>query len=513
MSPIDRKLRHVQRRLAIQRWIHGLVSALLWAVGIAGFTLLVSRLFVTPMDPLAIAAVLGGVAFIVATIWAIMRRPQLIESALAADERLGLRERLTSSLQLRGAAGSMTEALHADAARHAEGIVPARDFPFFVPRRTRWLAVGLAVFGCLYIAMPEFDLLGYKDRQAQAKAEEQKRMETIERIEEAIEPLKEQVKVEEENIGLETLTGDIDAILEDFKHGKINEKQMLAKLLNKAEALKQQQAELAQSTPKMSHTLSDLNSTAEMAKHMQQGKFDEATKAMEELKKKLEEGSLSQEEQQQLAEELNKLSESLSTNGTPSSEALKEALANTAKAMQAGDLQTAMEGMGMAEMSMQDLQSAMEQLEKLEMAQAKLGKACENCGVGQGQFGKAGMGAGKGPGMWGQGQGDKGPGMGGPGQGRGGQIGELPETNTGFSPTMLPGGIQDGPMLATITETAPPDAEGEESTINFAPVNMAIVRQEAERALEQEEIPPGAREFVRQYFGTMEQSATDDATQ
>jgi hypothetical protein len=47
----------------------------------------------------AIIVAVGGILF--ATAFAIWRRPCLLKAALDADRRLGLQERLTSSLQLR----------------------------------------------------------------------------------------------------------------------------------------------------------------------------------------------------------------------------------------------------------------------------------------------------------------------------------------------------------------------------------------------------------------------------
>ena len=97
-----------------------------------------------------------------------------------------------------------------------------------------------------------------------------------------------------------------------------------------------------------------------------------------------------------------------------------------------------------------------------------------------------------------------GGGMGSHGRGRGGQIGDLPDANGNFTPSLLPGQMQQGPMLATVNQLTKPDDHAEAS-LDYLPGQMVQVQQEAEQALAQEQIPPGAKEFVRQYFGTLDQ--------
>ena len=46
--------------------------------------------------------------------------------------------------------------------------------------------------------------------------------------------------------------------------------------------------------------------------------------------------------------------------------------------------------------------------------------------------------------------------------------------------------------------------EGAEPTQEFVVKTFESVQQEAEQALTKEEIPPAAKEYVRQYFGTLE---------
>ena len=68
---------------------------------------------------------------------------------------------------------------------------------------------------------------------------------------------------------------------------------------------------------------------------------------------------------------------------------------------------------------------------------------------------------------------------------------------------MLPGDMTKGKILAGIMQKAVPE-EGAEPTQEFVVKTFESVQQEAEQALTKEEIPPAAKEYVRQYFGTLE---------
>jgi hypothetical protein len=100
-------------------------------------------------------------------------------------------------------------------------------------------------------------------------------------------------------------------------------------------------------------------------------------------------------------------------------------------------------------------------------------------------------------------------GLRGPGRGRGNQIGELPDVEASFDPKMLPGDMTKGKILASIMQRAAP-TDGAESTIEYSEQALVQVKQQAEEALTREEIPPGSREFVRQYFGSLEPESTTE---
>jgi hypothetical protein len=100
--------------------------------------------------------------------------------------------------------------------------------------------------------------------------------------------------------------------------------------------------------------------------------------------------------------------------------------------------------------------------------------------------------------------------MGGPGQGAGNRVGDLPESSVGMSPSVAKGSVTKGKVLATIIQKTAPEGDAVAST-EFIAGAFTKVKQEAEQALTKEEIPPGSREFVRQYFGALDPSGTESS--
>ncbi|MFC1736806.1 hypothetical protein ACFL1X_11870, partial [Candidatus Hydrogenedentota bacterium] len=254
-----------------------------------------------------------------------------------------------------------------------------------------------------------------------------------------------------------------------------------------------------------------------------------AREKVEDLAKKLAEVKLDPQEMKKLANEFSELSKML---GGENSE-LGKALSNLAQKMAAGDMEGAMSGMEGVKMSLDDLASVMEQLNAMNVAltemvqweveklgpsdfcrwcgvpldDCKVGEGCKGCGSGQKCSGLCGMCGGMaGIGgvmgyseeLW-MSQG----GMRGPGRGQGGMTGELPDVSANFTPTFLKGVQTQGKIIASVMQKGKPDADAE-PTLEYIEGAFSEVRQEAEQALTKEEIPAGSKEFVRQYFGSLE---------
>jgi hypothetical protein len=538
MEPLLVSLRKLRRRLALQQVIQLNAAGLLVAASLACLWLVATRLFPVLGSPWPVAISLLAIACIGATAWALSRRPTLVRAALEADNRLGLKERLTSSLELAEREGPMVDAVHEDARAHVSRLNPRRDFPLAAPRMLRWLAVPLLVFGVAYVFLPEFDLFGFQERAIQAKQREDAVKVVAQSLKEAVKPLKKETGDRD----LDDIAAAVERIAENLERGEINEKQALARLTKVGEQIKQQRDALMSDapTPKLADPSSQLNISKDLANAMQEGQFGEAAREMRKLQEKLNSGNMDAKTQEKLSKELQDMAEKLGGDSSQLGEALQKMAENMAKASTMEGNPNAAQAMNM---SMEDLASMLEQLQQLDLASAQLAQMqaqmlgpsqnCRTCGTklsacdglgdcsGHGAgFSCAGVcgqcGAGKGNigGWWGQGASDKegSGGMGGPGRGRGGHIGELPDVNAGYKPTILPGDMTQGKILASVLQKGAPE-EDAEPTVDYIAGAFEEVIQEAEEALTKEEIPAGSKELVRAWFGSLEDDveATLDA--
>lgn len=497
-----RLLRTVQRRMFIQRWVRGVAVGVALAACAACLWVVAARLFPQLGEPFFVAVGLLAFGYLAGSIYAWRNRPSLLDAAIQADRHSGLRERITSSLELAEEHGPMVDAVHADARRRIEGLNLSQQFPLMTSSRLRWVYAPLLILGVAYMALPEFDLFNYEDRQAEAKMQKEAVAVKVEHIREELKPLKELAASDQEGI-LGEMTADIEAMTADLEQGTLTERQALAKLSNLADDLAERREAFAKqgAMPELGPMQNELGITRELAKALQEGRLGDAQKKVAELSEKLRNGELSEQERESLKKELKSISESMKTNGSELSQSLAEALAGAAQSMDSQDIQGAMEAMKAAELSLEDIESMLEELKKMDGMMARLkewegeflgeGAYCPFCGKKIGDCDGEGQCAGQGLGLRGA------------GRGQGNRLGEVPEAEGQFQPTMASGPLTKGKMLADILQRTAPEA-GEEAHVDYVSGAFVELQQEAEQALTQEEIPPGSREYVRQYFGSLE---------
>ncbi|MFP4501318.1 MAG: hypothetical protein ACLFTT_10000 [Candidatus Hydrogenedentota bacterium] len=518
MPTLVQKLRRLRRRLALLQWMDCTARALLVAAVAACTWLTVTRFFPQLGDPLPVALGLGLGAVLGAALWTWLRRPALLNAALAADAKLGLKERFTSSLVLQARAGSflggneaMAEAVHRDAARHLDALHP-RMFRLAPSHSMRWLAVPLLLFGLGYVFLPEIDLFGYRARQAEARTQAAQREEQARMLEAAA-----RVLPPEPLPAADAGARDVQVLEKtaaELRTEQITKKQALARVQKLRESLREKRGALANKTQtRPADSRGRFNQARSVAEAIQRGRPDDAKKELEALRQKLQQDNLSAAQKKQLAEELKGLNEMLGRQ--PGNQEL------------AGALDDAFEQM---EMALEDMASAMEQLAKMDAAMQKLAQcetqvlgpstqcrscgktlgktqqalglckeckegACKACGQSAGEgtlkHGKCGKCAGSG----------QGPGI---GQGPGNRVGDRPEGDVNYDPAMLRGTLQKGKLLGSVLQRAAPETPADTDGAAVSGTAITSVGQQAETALTKEEIPAGSREYVRQYFGVLE---------
>ncbi len=517
MDPLHRQLRRLARRLAVQRWAGYVSTGVFFGACGATVWVVVARLFPGLGDPLPISAASVGAGVLLGTVFAVLRRPSVLDAALEADRRLGLRERLTSSFELAGVEGEMVQALHADARRHLARLNTRAQFPFVSTRAMRWTFAPLLAFALTCTLLPEFDLFKQRSRIAEAKARDEAVAVHVERIQEAA------MKLHEENVEGGLVDGamaEIDALADDLRTGEITDKQALARLTNLSDELSEHREALAEKSalPKMVDDPENLGLARDMAKALQDGNMQKAAQAAADLKKKLEAGELTKDEARKLSEDLKKMAEKLGGANTELGQQLAQAMAKASASLASGEgKEGAGEAMEALVMSLEDLESLAEQLSQLDTVMASVQEwqqglwgpsdYCRLCGakLGDCEGGECdAQGGHKHNGVCGTCAGSgNGPGMGGAGRGAGNEVGELGDPQVAFQPTKAPGPMTRGKMLADILQKSAPE-EGEQATVEYISGAFASAQQAAEQALTQQEIPRGSEEYVRQYFGSLE---------
>ena len=151
LQVIESALQQAARRRRLQRALNGLGFGVLAGAGVMLLTLTVYKFLPVPGTTLAVA---GGVAVAISVaglIWGAWRKATLLETARWVDDQKGLKERLSTALELNTVRTpeDWKRLLLADAAHHAQSLNTRELLPIGLPRAARWalllaaLCVGL----------------------------------------------------------------------------------------------------------------------------------------------------------------------------------------------------------------------------------------------------------------------------------------------------------------------------------------------------------------------------------
>ena len=324
MNKLNQQVRQAQRRLNTHRWLRTLMWSMFATLFVTALGLAIPKIWPLSVDQnIWLWSWLGGAVafgFILAGVITYVTRTTQMEAAIEVDRRFGLKERVSSSLALSAdeRKSEIGRALIADAVRRAERVDVAEEFTF----NRRWWNVlpvlpAIIVF-VLAIFVP--DAMREDPQEAQAA-----RLETTKQIQRSTEQLKKKLADRRQRAAEEDLkeAGELFDKLEkgiEKLHGQkdVNKKKVLVKLNDLAQEIKKRRAQLA-NQDEMQKRLNQLRNLKQgpadrLAKAMKAGKFDQALKELDSLKKKLEAGNLSAAEKQQMEHEPTTVkSQSLST--------------------------------------------------------------------------------------------------------------------------------------------------------------------------------------------------------
>jgi hypothetical protein len=169
LETIQTALRRTARRDRCQRAWRGLWSGFLAGSAVLLAALILFKTAPVPILVLPIAGCLGLVLTLGGALAAGWHRSSLMQTARWLDDKQGLRERLSTAIEV-GQTNAAQEWKHlvvADAARRIPEINPGRLLPFHLPRPALWSVLLLALASGLGF-VPEYRSKGFLERQRDA---------------------------------------------------------------------------------------------------------------------------------------------------------------------------------------------------------------------------------------------------------------------------------------------------------------------------------------------------------
>ena len=548
----DRKLRSVRRRcnlnlfLAELGWALAAAGAVAVLAALAERALAVKTIYSWTLPALFVAAV----ALSSGLWWA--RRLKPMQAALLLDERLGLKERFSTVLALRGSEDPFARAADAEAHRMAVHVSPKKQFRLRPARRWFGTVATWLIAAGILAWMPEFDLLGYLRKQRDEQREAQK----LQQAEAAVKQASDQIKAAVKELGDPQLDAEV------AKLGKLDmgpkpeelKREAIRKLTDLSEQIKKlQTGEKFESDKALGQMLKDLRAppqglSMDLNRALARGDFAQAAELLRQIQKQMQDGQLTDEQRKALAEQLKNLGEQLQKLAKSEAElekelenagldkelaklddeALKKALqdqgltdeqiqellrraaALRSAAMSANRLGTAMAGIGAAgqagEMSLAELDALTAQLDALEAIRQDLELADATLAQIDGAI--AGLGEGLGElgayGQFAEGFGDMaGPGTGGSGRGYGPRDADTLGA-VKFKKTRTKSSGKQGPIVASWVFQGQ-QVKGEAKRELSEAVQAA--KEDAADAVNQNRIPRKYQTSVKKYFGDLEEAA------
>ncbi len=408
MNEIRNLLKTAGSRLNLSAFLDRLHWVAIVVAGVALALMIADRIPAQAFVPwMWVGPSLAALAIIIAVVWWRQRLPSEQHVAVVVDERLDLREKLSTALCMQGRDDAFAQAAIEDgvnAARDQRTHELVRRRFKVEPPRLWWISPLLVLSAMLMSIVPQMDLFR-KDAPAQSDVLQAK-MQAEEAVDAIVNTIKESPELEKE---LSAMLGEMSKEGTDpnapFKKPDDIKRDALKKATDIQKKLEEiTNGEKGKTAEAMEQALNQLQKpeedgdAKELAEALSKGDFAKAQQAIKDLMAKAEKGQLSPEEKKAAAEALENIAkqlEELAKQQQQLQEALKQAgldpnLANNPQAMQ----QAIQNAQNMNQQQKQELQKmAQAQQAAAQMCQGMAG-ACQNMAAGlNGQQGKGAQGA------------------------------------------------------------------------------------------------------------------------
>jgi len=405
MDDIRTVLNHAARRLGLKAFLDRVHVVAIVAAALALILMIFAKAL--PMvnevtNWVLVGPALGLFALAGAVGWWMPNRPSPLHVAVEVDQRLELKEKLSTAMLCRGREDAFAQAAIDDAIAVAKRPETARDvrqrFNVGAPRLWWITPVLLAATVLTGMTVPAGDW--FARTQDQLTTKEQERVQEIrEQYEMAIKEAAD--KVGKDPKELKEMLAAADPEMKTPDAAKAPE-QFQREAFKKLNALndqlrKQTDTEQSRALEAMQSKLSQLNPTTEnspasdLTKSLAKGDFSAAKQAMDELKKEIEQGNLPDDQKQALAD-LAKQLEKLAQNQEAMKEQIKQAGIDPKAMENMQDLQKALDqAQNLTEEQKQQLMQAAQAAQQAAQAMQSMAGACQNMAGQPGQQGQQGM--------------------------------------------------------------------------------------------------------------------------
>lgn len=476
--------------------------------------------------------------------YALLRPQSPLQTARVAESELGLKERLSTSLVLSGMGKQkpseallasfrpeLVERQHEDALHAIRSIQPRQDFPLLIHRRPLLYAGAalVVILALIWLPNPMDEVL--RERQAVAR-EAERQAERIEKLRDEVAKANEMTPEERDE-----LLRKLDELARQLRNNTGDREQALADVSRLEESLRNKIDPRSGQKQAMLEALAAQLQSLENNEGNQQGNLDEAAKAVEQLAEQMK--SMTPEEREALAQQLAQMATRAAQAGDSQ---LAQSFSALSQAAQSGDSQQASDAAKQAAQSLKQAKSDLANQRTLNQSLSQLQSSRQSlANAGQqgrqaaqsGQSGQAGQNSqnnqAQGQNGQGQGQGQQ-PGGGGgttantlpsanrigqagnpQGEARPGGEGQLDsqvyvpreKRDSGDGELFFPGQDTNQGETTSREQQDPLGGVNNPSLIPYQGVYQSYV-DAASQAMDQSFIPPGLKDYVKNYFSQLE---------
>ena len=312
---IKQKLFRARTRVALNKLVD-ISRRMLFYAGIMALTavaaerLLAVQLFVLPLIWSFLA-----VCSIVLLVWWFIKMPSTRETSLLVDEKLRLKERMSTLIAFDASNDIFAQAACREATEKIKQINLQQHFSISFSKNWfyslgMWLTVGL-----LIAFFPQYDLLGY----LQNEQEQIKQAQEIELAEKTVELATGSVKLAVKQLGNTDLESELQTLeaMSSEQSPEAVKRQAIQKLGNLSDRIKQLESGLNADALEITKTmLKQLKPASDafsqkLQQAMAQGDWGLARDMVRQFQKQLEQGQMSEEQKQQLSKQLGDLAKQL----------------------------------------------------------------------------------------------------------------------------------------------------------------------------------------------------------